>query len=968
MVKRLFIILLNTIVFFNISLAQPQAKKADIEKRLNNFFLTYKPQSNDVHIVSRMVSYKINDNLKSIIIYANDDFASQEFTEKNVNSIYKKISKSLFKPYNKYNISIITNGLSIDKLINNNNTDDDNQSRLWGDIEYKDAPWTENTSRPNTITHGLQNIHISLWASHGRYFNQNKNTWNWQRPNLFCTTEDLFTQTIVIPYLIPMLENAGAIIFTPRERDWQKEELIVDNDNTANKSPNYSESFYNNQWVNTPQKGFAFHSGYYQDGENPFEKGTARMNLTTSKKNKISYISYQPEIKKEGRYAVYVSYQTVDGSIDDAHYIVYHKGEQTNFLVNQQMGGGTWVYLGTFDFDKGCNINNRVLLTNLSSNKGLVTADAVRFGGGMGNIERGGSVSGYPRCLEGARYYSQWAGAPYKIYSSKNGDDDYGDDINVRSYMTNWLGGGSIFMPSLEGEKVPIELSLAIHSDAGYSKDSKSIIGSLSICTTNFNDGRLNSGVSREISKEFATSLLENVDKDIKIKYGVWNKREMKNSNYSETRNPEVPSAILETMSHQNFPDMRYGQDPNFKFTLARSIYKTILKFISSQHGHSYIVEPLQPNNFRVEFSSRNKVTLKWNPTFETQEQTSKATSYNVYMATDNCGFNNGTNVKSTSYSVELKPNVHYRFRVTAVNRGGESFPTEVLSAVYQPNSTKTIIIVNGFHRLASPAIIENDTEQGFDINSDPGLSYGPTAGWNGYQECFDKSKIGIEGPGGLGYCNDKLSGKFIAGNDMNYVIAHADAIMTAHQYNIVSCSSEAVERGMVNLNKYMLVDLILGNEKDDGYSICKYKTFDTELQKRLIDFTQNHGRLFVSGSYIGSDMKSNSEQDFLSNVLKLRYDNMNICDSDSIIRGMGTSFEIYRTINEDHYAATSPESLIPVSTAFSALNYGNGTNAAVAYKGSDYKCFTMGFPFECIKDEKKKASIMRGILSFLEN
>ena len=47
---------------------------------------------------------------------------------------------------------------------------------------------------------------------------------------LFCTTEDLYTQTLVVPYLIPMLENAGANVFTPRERDWQRNEVIVDND------------------------------------------------------------------------------------------------------------------------------------------------------------------------------------------------------------------------------------------------------------------------------------------------------------------------------------------------------------------------------------------------------------------------------------------------------------------------------------------------------------------------------------------------------------------------------------------------------------------------------------------------------------------------------------------------------------------------------------------------------------------
>ena len=49
-------------------------------------------------------------------------------------------------------------------------------------------------------------------------------------PRLFCTTEDLFTQSFVLPYVIPMLENAGAVVYTPRERDTQKNEIIVDND------------------------------------------------------------------------------------------------------------------------------------------------------------------------------------------------------------------------------------------------------------------------------------------------------------------------------------------------------------------------------------------------------------------------------------------------------------------------------------------------------------------------------------------------------------------------------------------------------------------------------------------------------------------------------------------------------------------------------------------------------------------
>ena len=96
------------------------------------------------------------------------------------------------------------------------------------DIEYKGKQWVKNISALSQPTKGLQGRHLSLWASHGRYYNINKDKWEWQRPYLYCTTEDLFTQTIVVPYLMPMLENAGATVFSPRERDWQPNEIIID--------------------------------------------------------------------------------------------------------------------------------------------------------------------------------------------------------------------------------------------------------------------------------------------------------------------------------------------------------------------------------------------------------------------------------------------------------------------------------------------------------------------------------------------------------------------------------------------------------------------------------------------------------------------------------------------------------------------------------------------------------------------
>lgn len=831
----------------------------------------------------------------------------------------------------------------------------------WGDIDYQGRPWVNNVSRPYSISKGLEGRHLALWASHGRFYDLEKGRWRWQRPSLFTTCEDLFTQTIVVPFLIPMLENAGAVVFTPRERDWQRHEVIVDNDDQP--SIHYEERVRNIEWDYAYQNGFAQHKGVYRDGENPFDAGTARMAETTRSKSKYSSIVFRPSIPETGKYAVYVSYQTLPSSIDDAHYIVWHQGQKTEFRVNQQMGGSTWVYLGSFLFDAGCDDMNCVVLTNQSNDGGHVTSDAVRFGGGMGNIERGGTVSHMPRCLEGARYYAQWAGMPYNIYSSKNGMNDYGDDINVRSLMLNELCGGSVYYPDSAGRNVPIELSLAVHSDAGYNKpDGEGVFGTLTICTTGNGNPTLGAGTPREMSRELAASLLDNTTADLQHMYKTWTPREVRDRNYSETRLPVVPSAILETLSHQNFTDIRYGLDPTFKFTLARSVYKTLLRYVCKNHDEDYVVTPLTPKHFRVEFTGKSKgeALISWEANIDPQEPTSDPTSYILYTAEGDGDFDNGTIVKGTSKTMRLDSGKLYSFRVEALNKGGKSFPTQVLSACYHSKRRKTVLIVDGFERLASPAVVGS----GFDIDEDPGVSYGRSCSIIGRQMVYDRNLIGVEDSTGLGYSSHELQGRFIGGNDFNYVRTHARAIHEVSDYNIVSCSKEVVP--ILPLYNYDMIDLVLGLERNDGYSLMFYKTFPPYLRQVIAQYLVQGGRLFVSGAYVGTDMRAEDDLRFLNQILKCQ-----LIDTyrspEETIKGMGTSMDIYHQLNEHHYAATSCDVLMPTTNqAFCAMLYPNGMSAAVAYKGYDYRTFVMGFPLECIKDSDSRAFVMKGVLGFL--
>ena len=935
-----------------------------IKEQLSEFILNCNAKATAPANTSRVISFSANDRQREFTVRVSDAFASQDFTPALVKSFYKKLGKVLPKPYCRYRLQIVTCGLPIEELVDGASSDNPNMTRSWGDIEYDGNPWVTNVSRPFNITHGLFNRHLTLWASHGIYYDSKRSRWKWQRPNIFGTTEDLFTQTIVVPYLMPMLENAGAVVFSPRERSWQKNEVIVDNDQTVSDGA-YTEENGRNEWSNAPQKGFAFHQGTYHDGENAFVAGTARMAKTVSKKGE-SWISYQPNVPETGDYAVYVSYQSLPNSVSDAEYIVFHQGERTVFHVNQQMGGSTWTYLGQFRFDKGNSADNRVVLTNLSQEKGVVTADAVRFGGGMGNIARGGDVSGMPRCLECARYFAQWAGAPYSVYGGKNGLDDYSDDINARSSMSNWLAGGSVFVPSLEGQHVPIELSLAVHSDAGYSKNNDNIIGSLAICTTNFNDGRLNSGISRYVSSDFADSLLSGLKRDLTAKYKKWTRRELYDRNYSETRRPEMPSAIIETMSHQNFNDMLRGQDPNFRFTFARSLYKTILKFVNGNHGRPSVVQPLPPTSFRMEKTTDGKLRLLWAPTSDPLEPTAVPTSYNVYVATGNAGFDNGTVVNSSSYTFSPQPGVLYRFRVTALNRGGESFPSETLAACIVSDSAPTVLVVNGFTRLSSPAVVNDAASQGFDLNEDIGVSYGLTAGWNGAQQCFDKSKAGVEGPGGLGYGGDELAGQFIMGNSFDTAVSHVKAIVAAGKYNVLSSSLGAVESGMLPVKSFACVDVAFGLQKDDKHSLVYYKTFTPALRKVVTSYVRAGGRFIVSGAYLGSDMPSDDEQNFLDQVLKTHFGGSNHVTTDNTVTGLGTTFEIIRHLNDKHFAAQAVDIMLPTESSFCAMKYADDTDAAVAYDGTDYKCFVMGFPFECINNLNTQRLLMKGILDFV--
>ncbi len=955
-----------------------QQQDSIVGVRLQNYFSQYKKTC----VTPKLSSFNIDYDKRTINIYASEAFGYQAFRPENVDSIYQDMKSLLPGPIRFFNTTLYTDGKPIEQLIPNiyRRRLKKDAERMEIDLISESAPWVTPLSSAFKVTRGLQKRHIGLWQSHGKYYAKG-NGWLWQRPRLFCTTEDLFSQSFIVPYLIPMLEHAGAYVFTPRERDIQTNEVIVDNDASTKGSSykEYTSAHY--EWQRAEGNGFGNMKATYENGENPFGMGSARSIETAHKADRAS-AEWTPDIPESGKYAVYVSYKTVDNSVSDAKYTVYHKGEITQFSVNQQIGGGTWVYLGTFEFEKGLNDYDKVVLTNESKESGVITADAVRFGGGMGNISRGGTTSALPRYLEGSRYYAQWAGMPEKIYNGYKGSNDYNDDINTRSLMINYLSGGSVFNPNDPGLKVPFELEMAFHTDAGY--EPNSIVGTLGIYMTTANNGKLNAGTSRYASRDLCDIVLTEVTNSINEKYGInWQRRAMWNRNYSEARVPVVPSSIIEMLSHQNFNDMKYAQDPNFKFTLSRAIYKGILKFVTSQHKENYVVQPLPISHFAIEYGrKKGSITLSWRGENDPSEPTASPESYIVYQREDSASFDNGTPVSQSSYTIKVKPDRVYSFYVTAVNKGGESFPSQVLCAFRPKKEKARALIVNGFDRLSAPYIIDTPDSLGFDIDKDPGVSYGNNIWLCGKQKTFNRQAGGKEGRGSLGDSSDELEGKTIAGNTFDYCYIHGSAIQSSGKWGFVSTSREAFDdnidegeplvspQNMKKLNAYKCIDILMGLQKHDKFTLVNYKTFDERMQRILKSYSLMGGNIITSGSYLGSDMSvSQTDIDFCKDVLKFRYGNsLENCGTYTTATGNGMTMSFISAINDKRYAVTSPESLIPEGNAIPIIRYNKyNKSAAIFYNGEDFRSCAIGFPFESILESNVRNSLMNMILRTFE-
>ena len=760
--------------------------------------------------------------------------------------------------------------------------------------------WVKNDDRPFQAPDGLDGRHIALWGSHGWYYNNQSDRWLWQRARLWTTVEDLYTSSFTMPYLVPMLENAGATVIQPRERDTQTTMVLIDS--------------------------------------------------TTMREQNGKTIA-ETIVPNEGDYAVYIWYNPHQASARTA-IDIEHKDQITHYSVNMQIGAGTWVYIGRHAFSP--QQSARITIGTAREN-----IAAIRLGGGIdsaANVPRyvvGASqylhFAGIPDSIldytQGENTYTndyacrgQWVN--YLLGGSQLAPGEVGLGIPVDLSMGIHSDAGIRGGDSIVG-------TLLIYDDRDDNKSRNLPLG----------DSRLH---CRYLGDYVQTQIVE----DMRALYAPnWNRRGLRNAGYAEARQPRVPSILLEMLSHQNLNDMRLGLNPKVKFSLSRAIYKGVLKYLATSRGTKYVVQPLPVQNVSVILkpsAKQDSVVLVWQPEVDPLEPTAIPSYFIVYTRSAHVSngktilgdWDNGTRVTNARYAITANKGVRYDFRVVAGNRGGISMPSPIHCAYIAPEAKGTVLIINNFSRVAAPEFFTDSLYAGILPNS-YAVPDGMDISYTGdqYNSIRASQWLSDDNCGwGASYADRQF--QLTAGNTHDYPIMHG-CVLSELGYSYCSTASAAISDSAA-LRGYTAVDLICGKQRTELHLPTLadkpdtiYEMFPTPLRLALLDYTRQGGSVLVSGMYLGSEAEALGDCDFTREVLRYTYRGDHATRSGIVMLGHTLSMQMVRLRmqpNADIICCENPQGILPARGSVGIGTYhDSGMTAGVAFSGG---CRMIALPF----------------------
>ena len=433
---------------------------------------------------------------------------------------------------------------------------------------------------------------------------------------------------------------------------------------------------------------------------------------------------------------------------------------------------------------------------------------------GIENQEPG--VSGMPQWTEGARYWLISQGADSALWKLYDGDE-YKDDMKCRAMWVNSLD-------------TPVDLCLALHTDGLDSGDDTTIIGTLAIYTAKDDEGRstLRDGRDRErTNRNLADWIQTQVTEDLRTIAPEWTRRQLKESNYCESRVPVVPSLILELLSHKNMADMRYGLNPQFRFAASRAVYKGILRYLN---GSNAVVQPLPVMQLAIDTAG----LLQWIPQKDELEPSAEPDYYMVYVQENDGEWDVQQVEKQTQLQLDLKRGVRYSFYVLAGNEGGLSMPGTVVSAYLSEREDAPVaLVVDAFDEVYGVEWFADSVYAGI-VPGSYACEDRFSCAYIGQQWDYRRTNTWVNDDNcGWGACYRDHAGQFTIGNTRDWSAQHG-RILRHMRISYVSATG-----GMAQINaSYRLVDVICGRNK---------LPLKESLQTQLSDYLAKGGRILLS-------------------------------------------------------------------------------------------------------------------------
>ncbi len=740
---------------------------------------------------------------------------------------------------------------------------------------------------------------VYLSPGHGFTWEAGLSNWRTQRPTTNSIVEDLVSIETLSQYLMPMLLNAGARVVPVRELDLNTSLVLVDNGEAG-----YVEAgggFSNSSLMGWGRPTFPM------DGATlPFALGTNR--LMASSPTATASATYTAAIPRDGYYDVSVSYTAFSARVTDAHYLVRHAGGQTGFRVNQQRHGGTWVQLGRFYFRQGGTA--QVVVQNDSTNAAgsNISLDAVKFGGGLGLIDRGGGVSGRPRFEEAARYQAQWAGAPTSVWapSSNTPTADRNNDISTRSRFTAW-----VHEPGEDAVYVAWHTN-AFNASAVGTNTYVYGPGAPPSPLADF------SGVAG--SDRLALLIHGEMVNDIKASSGwnkpTWQDRGVNTAYFGELNpgnNGETPATLLEVAFHDAAADATQLKEPAFRYLAARAISQGIIKYFAEKAGTAALLPSEPPTHVAAVNQGNGEAVIRWRapPTDAQGVRGQPATGYRLYSSDDGLAWDNGLDLTTTSARVTVPTAAKY-YRVTATNPGGESFPSSVVGVKAPVNGKPLVLVVNGYDRLDA--------------------AIGKTEAFATKYNLMPALRIFIE------RMNDgsaaRLTGEALDANDVGFDTADTDAVTS----------------GDVSQAPYQLLTWFVGRGKQGGASLT------AQEQAVVTGFRARNLPVFFTGDATATPALVTA----FSATVPGTSGGLLVNGADAL---MGLSGLALDDGTAGSFDTGAPPAIAPAGAAVQLASYGSGGSAAIGTPG---QTVMFGFPFETLVGEPTRVEVMRRVLAFL--